>query len=74
MKVLNWNELAELGVLAKINKEMLHPLGLAVMRDTKTGKSAGALVSDDGIWEYDPKLELPEFDEEKIREIVLNQG
>ncbi|MCF6442337.1 hypothetical protein L1077_23195 [Pseudoalteromonas luteoviolacea] len=72
MKVLDWNELAELGLLAKINKEILHPLGLAAVRDSTTGQSAGALVSDDGVWEYDPKVELPEFDEKKIKGYIAN--
>lgn len=51
-KTLSWNELSELGLLYRINKEILHPMGLAIMRDPSTGTSPGAIVSDDGVWIY----------------------
>lgn len=57
VEVVDWNELSRRGLLIRINKEILHPIGLAVCR-SEDGISAGALVSDDGKWEYaiaDPK-------------------
>lgn len=52
MKSINWNQLSELGLVVRINREILHPLGLAVFRTVETGVSEGALISDDGSWEY----------------------
>lgn len=52
MKMLNWNELAELGLLERINREIFHPLGIAVYRVDETGLSGGALVSDDGEFKF----------------------
>lgn len=49
---VNWNEISRLGLLERINREIMHPLGLAVYRDPATGNSGGALVSPDGKWEY----------------------
>lgn len=50
---VSWNELSARGLLIRINKEILHPVGLAVFRDPKTGISQGALIAPDGVWEYD---------------------
>tara|TARA_R110002033_G_scaffold54_4_gene864 strand:+ start:916 stop:1149 length:234 start_codon:yes stop_codon:yes gene_type:complete len=52
MKSLNWNQMSELGLMERINREVLHPLGLAVSRNPETGNSEAILIADDGIWEY----------------------
>lgn len=55
--MVDWNELSRRGLIIRINNEVLHPLGLAVCRNDH-GASPGAMVSDDGKWEYaavDPK-------------------
>ncbi|MEL0621771.1 hypothetical protein V6238_01580 [Marinomonas arenicola] len=57
MKSIDWNQLAELGLMARINQEVLHPLGLAVTRNPETGASDGILVSDDGVFEYAKSME-----------------
>lgn len=49
---LDWNQLSALGLIVRINTEILHPLGLALYRDPATGSSAGAMVSPDGKWSY----------------------
>lgn len=49
---VDWNELSRRGLLERINREILHPIGLAVFRDPNTGQSGGALISPDGVWEY----------------------
>ncbi|WP_425456731.1 DUF7415 domain-containing protein [Brenneria rubrifaciens] len=56
---IDWNEISARGLLQTINEELLHPLGLAVFRDPETGVSAGALISNDGQWEYDKTLHKP---------------
>lgn len=52
MKRVDFNTLSQLGLLWKINKDILHPLGLALTRDPDTGISVGALVASDGAWEF----------------------
>ncbi len=58
MKEINWNDASELGLIQRINKEILHPLGLAMTRDPPTGFSKSLLVADDGIWEYATDVNL----------------
>ncbi len=55
---VSWNELSARGLLIRINKEILHPVGLAVFRDPKTGISQGALIAPDGVWEYDQSVSV----------------
>ena len=57
MKTLNWNEMSELGLIDHINKEVLHPIGLAISRNPKTGSSDFVLVADDGVFEYPGDME-----------------
>ncbi|WP_436718977.1 DUF7415 domain-containing protein, partial [Vibrio cholerae] len=38
MKCIDWNKMSELGLIEKINREILHPLGLAITRNVETGK------------------------------------
>lgn len=52
MHYIDWNQMSELGLIERINREILHPLGLAVTRNPDTGKSDMILVSDDGVWDY----------------------
>ncbi len=51
-ETIDWNEISKRGLLVRINREIMHPLGLAVCRDPETGMSPGAIVSDDGPWIY----------------------
>ncbi|ESN16878.1 hypothetical protein L370_00224 [Enterobacter sp. MGH 24] len=55
---VSWNELSARGLLIRINNEILHPIGLAVFRDPKTGISQGALIAPDGVWEYDQSVSV----------------
>ena len=52
MKTINWNDMSKLGLIRRINEEILHPLGLAMSRNIETGTSEEIFVADDGIWEY----------------------
>lgn len=51
-KIIDWNEISDRGLLVRINREIMHPLGLAVARDPATGQSPGAVVSDEGPFVY----------------------
>lgn len=53
---LDWNELSALGLIVRINTEILHPLGLAIFLDPASGISAGAMIAPDGKWEYAPDV------------------
>lgn len=49
---IDWNEISRRGLLERINREIMHPLGLAVARDVESGASPGAMVSPGGAWCY----------------------
>lgn len=54
LKTINWNQISELGLHERINREIMHPLGLAITRIVDDGSSPGAVVADDGVWQYAP--------------------
>lgn len=49
--------MSDLGLVERINREVLHPLGLAMTRNPETGFSESVLVADDGFFEYSEDLE-----------------
>lgn len=49
---INWNTMSELGLIEQINRQVLHPLGLAMSRDPDTGSSHQIYLAEDGKWEY----------------------
>lgn len=51
-KYIDWNQMSELGLIRRINTEILHPIGLAMSRDVETGTSSKIFIADDGEWEY----------------------
>ena len=53
IKTIDWNQASELDLLYRINKEILHPLGLAVARD-ENGNSPFLQVACDGVFFYLP--------------------
>ncbi|EOV9255608.1 DUF3850 domain-containing protein [Salmonella enterica] len=55
-KLMRWNELAVQGLVFRINYEVLHSQGLAMMYDPETGVSDGALVASDGVWSYSGEI------------------
>lgn len=59
MRDINWNIASKLGLIERINTEILHPMGLAMSRNPETGASENLLIAEDGFWEYDPKEERP---------------
>lgn len=50
--LIDFNEMSKRGLVERINREILHPIGLALCYDPDTGESEGAIVSPDGEWEY----------------------
>lgn len=57
MKTINWNQASELGLVERINREVLHPLGLAMTRTPATGFSHSILVAPDKEFTYAPNIE-----------------
>ena len=54
-KIMNFIEMSENGLIWKINKEILHPLGLALARtEDENGNSVsyGCMIAPDGKWEF----------------------
>jgi len=70
MKSIDWNKMSELGLIERINREICHPLGLAVSRNLETGFSTKILISNDGEWEYDPEMKSREISDKEIRKII----
>jgi hypothetical protein len=69
MKTIDWNQASELGLVERINSEILHPLGLAMCRDVDTGASPSLLIADDGFWNYtDDHILKPVLTKEQIQE------
>lgn len=56
-QLVDFNILSKLGLIYKINHEVLHPLGLALGYNPDCGDSDGAFLSSDDKWEYSPELE-----------------
>lgn len=66
MKTINWNQASDLGLMERINRQILHPLGLAMYREVETGASPALMVSDDGEWRYHPDMETTILPDEKV--------
>lgn len=67
MKKIDWNEASELGLIERINRQVLHPLGLAMTRTPAIGASESLLVADDGVFEYAESFESSIISESQIR-------
>ncbi|WP_162207190.1 DUF7415 domain-containing protein [Shewanella sp. SE1] len=67
MRVINWNQMSELGLIERINRELLHPLGLAVSRNPETGISDHVFVADDGVWTYASTIKPKSLSDDEIR-------
>jgi hypothetical protein len=67
MKEINWNDMSELGLIVRINKEILHPLGLAMSRNPETGHSESVFIADDGVFEYAEEVDDNSISDDDIR-------
>jgi hypothetical protein len=67
MKAIDWNGASELGLIERINREILHPLGLAMTRNPETGASEKLLIADDGVWTYSPEIKPCNISDEDIK-------
>lgn len=66
-EMIDWNEISRRGLLERINREIMHPLGLAVARHVDTGASPGALVAPDGQqWAYAHAYSVKEVADESV--------
>lgn len=71
MKKINWNKASQLGLIERINREILHSVGLAMTRNPLTGSSDTILVADDSIWEYASDIpEGPIYTKEEIQGLL----
>lgn len=68
---LTYNELSALGLVYKINKEVLHPLGLALHYNVDDGVSEGVYISPDRVYEYSEETSREE--EEKLHRFLKNR-
>jgi len=71
IKSINWNQLSELGLLYRINKELLHPLGLTISRNPDTGSSDEILIAPDGVWTYAEGINNDTLTDDEIRQKIL---
>ena len=71
MVTVDYNKLSEWGLIHKINKEVLHPLGLAMTRNPDTGASENCIVADDFEWKYHE--DIIDVNEEKFKEFSNNR-
>lgn len=51
-KFITPNKMSDYGILWAINKFFLHPLGLALARDSEENTITGCGISSDGKWEF----------------------
>ena len=59
-KIMDFEEMSNNGLIWKINKEILHPLGLALARDGDT--SPGCMIAPDGKWEFNEESNIRNFE------------
>ena len=69
MRSIDWNQMSELGLIRRINRDVLHPLGLAITRVPDTGVSEEIFIADDGEWKYSPDiLEKVDLTDDEIKQ------
>ena len=68
MKSIDWNQMSELGLIRRINTNVLNPIRLAICRNPDTGTSDLVLVAEDGVWEYSSDISTkPLISNEEIK-------
>ena len=74
MTYVDFNQLSNWGLIYKINKEILHPLGLALTRNPKDGTSEGCVVDESGdlLWEF--SKDITDRNEEKLQYFLDNRA
>ena len=73
MKQINFNTLSKWGLIYKINKEVLHPLGLALSRNPSTGYSEGCYIDDSGDFEWEYAKSTEKVNKDKLEEFEKNR-
>lgn len=71
VKYFSFEKLSKFGLLYKINKDVLHPLGLALSREPSLNVSFGCVVAKDGIWEYPEVVEM--VHEKNLEKFIENK-
>jgi hypothetical protein len=67
---LDWDKMSELGLIEKINREVLYPIGLALFRDVDEGISQGCLISSAGPLMYPSDFVSGLKSNEEIKELL----
>lgn len=67
IKKIDWNKMSELGLIEKINREILHPVGLAISRNQDNGHSEEVLVAEDGVWEYADSIKPTIINDDELK-------
>lgn len=73
VKAIDWNEASELGLVERINREVLHPLGLAMTRNPETGISENLLIASDGFWEYPLGMKSTVKTDEEVKAAIQSK-
>ena len=60
--------MSDLGLIERINREILHPLGLAISREVESGISEKVFIAGDGVFEYAPEIKSKPLTYEQIQE------
>ena len=66
-KVIDWNDALEMGLIARINKQVLHPLGLSMSLNPDNGASEWIALSDDGAFIYANGADNDKLSDEEIK-------
>ncbi len=72
MRYIDWNDMSELGLICRINREILHPMGLAIARSPHTGASDGVVISDDGEFYYGEGDDNDTLTDQEIKQKIPN--
>lgn len=60
-ETVNWNEASKLGLVDKINEQVLHPIGMSITRNSNSGASPCILKNNGGEWEHENEYEINAF-------------
>ena len=69
--MVDFKQLSEFGLIHLINKQVLHPLGLALSYILESGESKGAIISPDLSWEFSP--ETDKQNDEALKKFLKNR-
>lgn len=54
-RFISFHDMSDAGLIVQINKKILHPYGLALAYDERSGISFGCIAAEDLEWDYSKK-------------------